>query len=278
MSTDSRLREKYKLLSDRALPAVGFLGVEQGGALGTAHGALMDHFEDFLEVGEPLSGKRQLNHHAMAMEYLDRAEAEARDTFRAYLTSENPTTRQPTGYLDVNKPAHLRMLDNRDKLSKLLDLSDYAGELLQRAEPYKAASTAPEGAYSHPQPLRLLHPDRVPHRLLKAYTSEPLRLLYPDRVPHSPLKAHISQPLRLLHPDRVSEAFCTPRCQVALKSQHQSRPPGLSPGDHTADLQSPKRPKSDLPKPQDVEIGRLLSCDPLKVTITETATHISINK
>ena len=130
----------------------------------------------------------------------------------------------------------------------------------------------------NPQPLRLLHPDRVPHRLLKAYTSEPLRLLYPDRVPHSPLKAHISQPLRLLHPDRVSEAFCTPRCQVALKSQHQSRPPGLSPGDHTADLQSPKRPKSDLPKPQDVEIGRLLSCDPLKVTITETATHISINK
>ena len=133
--TDSRMLSKYKTLFDRALGAIGYPSVEQHGALATSHAAAMDYLGDFLELGEPLSGVRLRNHLHFALQFIDNVETEAAVAFRHFLDSQDPAAMFPAVFLDVRGAAMLQLLDNKLQLEKMIDISDYAGELLSHAQP-----------------------------------------------------------------------------------------------------------------------------------------------
>ena len=150
--TDSRMLSKYKTLFDRALGAIGYPSVEQQGAIATSHAAAMDYLGDFLELGEPLSGVRLQNHQHFAMQFLDNVEKEAAEAFRRFLKSEDPAARFPGIFLNVHGTAMLQLLDNKHQLEKLMDVSDYAGELLSVARPVPGGPHSPST-----QPSSQLH-------------------------------------------------------------------------------------------------------------------------
>jgi len=133
--TDSRMLSKYKTLFDRALGAIGYPSVEQHGALATSHAAAMDYLGDFLELGEPLSGVRLRNHLHFALQFINNVEKEAAVAFRHFLDSQDPAAVFPAVFLDVRGAAMLQLLDNKLQLEKMIDISDYAGELLSHAQP-----------------------------------------------------------------------------------------------------------------------------------------------
>ena len=124
---------KYKTLFDRALGATGYPSVEQHGALATSHATTMDYLGDFLELGEPLSGMRLRNHLHFALQFIDDVETEAAVAFRHFLDSQDPTAVFPAVFLDVRGAAMLQLLDNKLQLEKMIEISDYAGELLSHA-------------------------------------------------------------------------------------------------------------------------------------------------
>jgi hypothetical protein len=133
--TDSRMLGKYKTLFDRALGAIGYPSVEQNGALAASHAAVMDYFDDFLELGEPLSGQRLVNHQIFAMQFLDAVEKEAAAVFKHFLKSEDPAAPFPTSFFNVRGTAMLQLLDRKSQLEKMMAISDYASELLSQADP-----------------------------------------------------------------------------------------------------------------------------------------------
>ena len=133
--TDSRMLSKYKTLFDRALGAIGYPSVEQHGALATSHAAAMDYLGDFLELGEPLSGVRLRNHLHFAMQFIDNFETEAAVAFKHFLDSQDPAAMFPAVFLDVRGAAMMQLLDHKVQLEKMMEISDYAGELLSHAQP-----------------------------------------------------------------------------------------------------------------------------------------------
>jgi hypothetical protein len=126
---------KYKTLFDRALGAIGYPSVEQNGALLHSHAAAMDYLEDFLELGEPLSGQRLTNHHFFALQFLDSMEEEAAEQFRHFLKSEDPAAPFPKSVLNLRGTSMPQLLDRRTQLEKMMAISDYASELLSQAAP-----------------------------------------------------------------------------------------------------------------------------------------------
>ena len=153
--TDSRMLNKYKTLFDRALGAIGYPSVEQNGALVDSHAAAMDYLEDFLELGEPLSGQRLTNHHFFALQFLDSMEEEAAELFRHFLKSEDPAAPFPRSVLNLRGTPMLQLLERRTQLEKLMAISDYASELLSQAIP---AGGSPPPAHCQLQngPLRFI--------------------------------------------------------------------------------------------------------------------------
>ena len=55
--------------------------------------------------------------------------------FRHFLDSQDPAAVFPAVFLDVRGAAMLQLLDNKLQLEKMIDISDYAGELLSHAQP-----------------------------------------------------------------------------------------------------------------------------------------------
>ena len=91
--------------------------------------------EDFLELGEPLSGQRLANHQFFAMQFLDAVEEEAAELFRHFLKSEDPAAPFPKSVLNLRGTAMLQLLERRTQLEKMMAISDYASELLSNAHP-----------------------------------------------------------------------------------------------------------------------------------------------
>jgi hypothetical protein len=143
---DSRKRQKYRLLFDRALGAVGYLAVEQQGVLPNSHAVVVDLLDDFLESGEPLSSQRLENHLTFALAFLDAAEQEASEKFVEFLNSDDPAAKHPVSFLDHSGSAKLQLLEHSQQLAKLLDISDYARELLSHAEPSEGSLAITDGA------------------------------------------------------------------------------------------------------------------------------------
>ena len=86
------------------------------------------------------------------MQFLDNVEREAAEAFRRFLKSEDPAARFPGILLNVHGTAMLQLLDNKHQLEKLMDVSDYAGELLSVARPAPGVPHSPST-----QPSSQLH-------------------------------------------------------------------------------------------------------------------------
>jgi hypothetical protein len=78
---------------------------------------------------------RLRNHLYFALQFIDNVETEAAVTFRHFLDSQDPAALFPAVFLDVRGAAMLQLLDNKLQLEKMIDISDYAGELLSHAQP-----------------------------------------------------------------------------------------------------------------------------------------------
>ena len=117
----------------------------------------MDYLEGFLELGEPLSGQRLVNHQFFAVQFLDSVEEEAAELFRHFLKSEDPAAPFPGSVFNLRGTAMLQLLDRRTQLEKMMAISDYASELLSNANPV-AGELSP---LSHSHCQLLIEPPRL---------------------------------------------------------------------------------------------------------------------
>ena len=69
------------------------------------------------------------------MQFLNDVETEAAGSFARFLKSEDRAAKFPSAFLDVRGVAMLQLLDHKVQLEKMLDISDYAKELLSQAQP-----------------------------------------------------------------------------------------------------------------------------------------------
>ena len=116
--TESRKLEHYKLCMDRALSAVGYPSVERHGSSPNSHGAVVDLMDDFLDIGESLSKKEHHKLKASALKFLNAAEAEAQDSYKTFLMSEDPNTPLPVPCLSKCSKAFVYLQQKTAKIKK----------------------------------------------------------------------------------------------------------------------------------------------------------------
>ena len=122
-----RRLEQYKVVTDRALSCVGFPSVEQLGSVPNSHGAVVDKLDTFLELTETLSVKEHPKLRQAALKYLDMAEKEAEEVFKAFLKDEDPTAPHPHPYLSTCSKAVVYVERKQKKIQKKLDEQIWSG-------------------------------------------------------------------------------------------------------------------------------------------------------
>ena len=128
--TDATAREDYKLIMDRALLCLGYPSVEQQGVSKVSHGAVIDIFEAFLKLGDPLNDDLLSLHREMAVEFVNMATKEAQEVFEEYLRSENPATKHPESYLNKQGVAYLRLARRTINAKELLSKHEYFARMI----------------------------------------------------------------------------------------------------------------------------------------------------
>ena len=141
---DSNKREQYKTLMDRALMCKGYPSSEDPMATDTAHGAVVDLFEAFIEVGDPMGGDMLELHTNMAMEFVHMAMTEAQKQFDEYLNSENPAAKHPKHFLNRKGVAYLRLSRGNKDAKEMVSKHEY-WSLMGRAN---STTTVQDGAAS----------------------------------------------------------------------------------------------------------------------------------
>ena len=137
---NSDKREKYKVLMDRAMMCKGFGSASDQDATDTAHGAIVDLHEAFMEIGDPMGGDMLAKHTAMAMEFVEMAMTEAQKKLDGYLQSENPTEKHPKHFLNRQGVAYLRLTRRNKKAKEIIGQHEYWSLLRNANSDHKEAS------------------------------------------------------------------------------------------------------------------------------------------
>ena len=125
------VRTKERQLGDRMYWLLGYGADALGGDTDDSFAAVVDCVSDFLEMGAPLGGQRANIHEDMAVSFYQKARREHRQAHDRWANSKDPAHRHPGRWLPKNAACKASITANKSRLLKLLDMLDYAPEILQ---------------------------------------------------------------------------------------------------------------------------------------------------
>ena len=130
---DEATRSKERQLGDRMFWLLGYGADALGGDTDDSFAAVIDCVSDFIELGAPLGGQRALIHEGLAVSFYQKARREHREAYDRWAHSKDPAHRHPGRWLPQNAACKASITANRARLLKLLDIIDYAPEIMQGA-------------------------------------------------------------------------------------------------------------------------------------------------
>ena len=111
---------------------------------GDSFAAVVDNVTEYLEMGAPLGGQRAETHQQMALSFYQKARKEHQQVYDWWANSKDPSHKHPSRWLPVNAVCKATITANKNRLTKLLDIADYAPEVLSGT----ALTATPEGFYA----------------------------------------------------------------------------------------------------------------------------------
>jgi hypothetical protein len=131
-------RGKEREVGDRAYWLLGYAAEETAGAsvdLTDSFAAVIDSLGGFIEEGAPLGGDRMRRHEGLALSFYNKARAEHAKAHARWVVAKDPAHEHPPRWLPANAVSRATLEANQRRLEKLLDILDYAPEVLTGKTP-----------------------------------------------------------------------------------------------------------------------------------------------
>ena len=145
---DDFLRGKERQFGERMFWLLGYQAEAEAEAAeadtGDSFAAVVDNVTEYLEMGAPLGGQRAETHQQMALNFYQKARKEHQQVYDWWANSKDPSHKHPSRWLPVNAVCKATITANKNRLTKLLDIADYAPEVLSGT----ALAATPEGFYA----------------------------------------------------------------------------------------------------------------------------------
>jgi hypothetical protein len=126
-------REQEREMGDRVFWLLGYRSetlTRNDDELADSFAAVMDTLTDFLKEGAPLGGARKKRHEELALKFYTKARLEHQLTHKSWAESKDPAHEHPGKWLPSTAVCKASIIANRGRLEKLLDIRDYAPEIL----------------------------------------------------------------------------------------------------------------------------------------------------
>ena len=131
--TSDFLLSKERQIGDRMFWLLGYKAeteAENDDEMVDSFAATIDTLSSFLEAGTPLVGDRLAAHVRLAEEFYTKARNEHQRAHKLWADSKDPAHRHPGRWIPANAACKAAIAANTTRLDKLLDILDYAPELL----------------------------------------------------------------------------------------------------------------------------------------------------
>lgn len=127
---DAELRQRLREIGDRVHWLLGCRSVTEGRPAPDSFAAIVDGIAKFVRSGAPLDGNRRQRHMALAAKTMDTARREGQADYAQWAQAQDPGFPLPTTWVPANATCKAMLQASSTRLSKLLDIVDYAPELL----------------------------------------------------------------------------------------------------------------------------------------------------
>ena len=132
--TNEFLLSKERQIGDRMFWLLGYKAeseAESDDEMVDSFAAVVDTLSSFLEAGAPLVGDREASHVRLAENFYAKARKEHQRAHKLWADSRDPAHKHPCRWIPANAACKAAISANTTRLDKLLDILDYAPELLQ---------------------------------------------------------------------------------------------------------------------------------------------------
>lgn len=127
---DAEMRGQLRAVGDRMSWLLGFKSVEEAGAVPDSFAAVVDQVGKFISQGAALSGVRKQRHLSLACRVMEKARQESQAMHSLWADSSDPRHELPLTWIPQNAVCKSMLRAQLGRLQKLLDIVDYAPELL----------------------------------------------------------------------------------------------------------------------------------------------------